>query len=225
MARPSKEILRTLSSAHLRAIGRVATQWNALELTVLWVLSKVAGSGLTTTVVLAGSQNATAWAEMLQKLTRDTKAITGSKTELDRIRTRIEEAQRKRNDVVHAAWHPRAEVRGIIAEAMIQPKPKAGDRVTATALPKRGKEIYKDIAYTSAEMLKVADEIQATESDLFDWFARWQRSPRGLLSLQPPVGPAQPNRLAEVLLQPSTRQFGLGGGLSGGLLGSHYARE
>lgn len=214
MASTKNDLLRSLSTSHFRAIGRVAAQWNALELTILWAIGKESGLNMKTAAILAGSQNATAWCEMLKKLSGDTKTVTRKKTALDTICARVTIAQKQRNDVVHAAWHPREEIRGGLFGELPAQKPKAKDKILGTGVPKRGTSSFTVIEYDSTQMLAVAAEIESIEQALFDWLdPRMTRRRLENAPPPPPGSPHQTNKLLALLQQkqpsPATQEGGL----------------
>lgn len=169
MAGSSNSLLKSLSTSHFRAIGRVASQWSALELTILWAIGRESGIDLTTATILAGSQNASTWCEMLCKLSGDTKSLTGKKTRLDSILERVRNAQTSRNSIVHAAWHPREEVRTGLLTTSPTVKATSKDKIKGMGIPKRGKSVFLKIEYDAAQMLAVAKEIELIEQALFEW--------------------------------------------------------
>lgn len=182
MVRKKKEVLKALSSAHLRAIGSVAAHWNLLELTLLWAISKIAKVSYSQAIIMAGAQNAEAWCAMLQKMTGDTKRPgPGAKpTKLDKLTTSVQELHAKRNEVVHASWHPRTPIVAGLLSATHPPSapPKGKDKASGTGIPKRGKKVMNFIDYTSSEILAISNQIEKIEQDVYEWLGHWQKVQR-----------------------------------------------
>lgn len=204
MPKSVSRIRKALSAAHLQAIGLVAAHWSELELTLLWALSKTAGIGFVKTVTLAGSQNVTAWCEMLSKLTGQP---LSKGSPLGKLKQQIADAQVQRNQVVHAAWHSREEVRGgLLGE--IAPKPMgAKDVASGTGVPKRGKSPLITIEFTAPEMRKVAAEIAAIEQSVHEWvyqYLQTQQTRAGRPLLSPAPTQANNKLLALLLHQQSS---------------------
>jgi hypothetical protein len=186
-------ILSALSDSHLRAIGKVAAQWSALELTMMYCISRITGSTIKQAVILTGSQNVASWCDMLKKLTEDSKPFTGKATELDRICKQIIDIQSERNAVVHTAWHPRVALIGLLGSPTELVRIKSKEQASGVGVPKRGTQVYKDVAYSAPEMIRVAKDIQAAETDLFAWMQKRPKTPprqsaiRALSEIHPPV--------------------------------------
>lgn len=181
MARPQTYTIKTLSTTHLRAIGKVAAEWSSLELTILLTLAAAAKVDFKTATILVGTQNVTVWCEMLKKLTGDSAAYKKRKkkpgepdtkkkpTELDRLCERINELQRERNEIVHAVWFPTTPL-GLPDFDSFPPKTsKSKDKLLATTFPKRGKKTTKFTIKTAKEMLAVASGIAKVGLDLHVW--------------------------------------------------------
>lgn len=169
---PKKQVLKALSDPHLRAIGLVAAQWASLEISILWVLSKESSLSLTQTVVLAGSQNASAWCEMLRKLT-DPERVPGkpkAKTDLDPITGEITALLTLRNSIVHTSWNTPESVGGLLnyVEAKTA-RPRAAHKAEGIGIPKRGNKIFSVTMFTTSEMLAIATRIQKVEQSLYSW--------------------------------------------------------
>lgn len=169
MAKQKNEILKALRDTHLRAIGKVAAQWSALEITILFVISKALNVSFTQATIVCGSQNASAWCDMLKKLTNESKG-----SELATVCKTIEDLQSKRNNIVHAYWHPRQEVANGLFGLNITPQ-KPPILARGIGVPKRGKEIFRQFEYAPQDILKVANEIAKAERSLFDWHSQRQK--------------------------------------------------
>lgn len=205
MAPPKKRIHEALSPAHLKAIGRVAAQWSSLELTLIWVLSKVTDIPLSTMLLLVGSQSTKQWCDMLIKITRDSKNFhsilaRGPKpvqTELDILCAEIEDLRPLRNQIVHATWDPPTVRIGRL---------KAKDKAEGTGI-KRNAGMLNVFQYSSLEMLKIANRIEAVEQAAFDWLNLRKKRLRLAAALKtgagaPSPSPSPSNRLANLLKAP-----------------------
>lgn len=175
MARKKNEVLKALRETHIRAIGKVAAQWSVLEITILFVIAKVLNVEFRDAVAVCGSQNATAWCDMLKKLTKESKSTGAPKrTVLDNICQTISELQTKRNDIVHGYWHPRKEVATGLLGLPLNPS-KPPELASGIVVPKRGVAVFRQIEMTPSEMLKTANEIAKAERELFDWYSQRQK--------------------------------------------------
>lgn len=167
MSAPKKPVLKALSDSHLRAIGMVAAHWARLEVTLLWIISRTCNIELKQAVILAGAQNATAWCEMLQKLTTPEQEAGKPKirTPIDEIVEKVKLLLTSRNNIVHTSWFDTRDFSvGLIN--FVDERPKANQKARGAGIPKRGRKIFLDTSYTAKEMLKVASEIQAVEQAL-----------------------------------------------------------
>lgn len=183
MARVKSSVLRAVSDAHLRAIGKVSAEWNDLELVILYSIAKTINLSLSHTAILVASQNVRAWCDILKRLTRESRSYNKKSpaTELDKLCDEIDELQKKRNQIVHASWHLDQSQPGLLGGLMnpaifsAPPKPKAATKVTGIGVPKRGAKPFIDVEMTTKDMLAVAKSIQAIQLKLSAWLARRQQ--------------------------------------------------
>jgi hypothetical protein len=180
MAKQKSEVLKALRDTHLRAIGKVAAQWSALEITILFVISKTLNVSFSDATAVCGSQNASAWCDILKKLTKESKSAgLPENTELDRVCITITKLQTKRNDIVHGYWHPRREMSSGLLGLSLNPNIPS-KLASGIGVPKRGTKIFKLIELTPEDMLNTANEIAQAERALFEWHS--QRQKRHLLA-------------------------------------------
>ncbi len=189
MGHPKKQILKALSDSHLRAIGLVAAQWAQLELTLISILSKTSNIPVKQTLILAGAQNATAWCDMLHKLTYEPHALGKPKvkTSLDPIRQRIADLQAQRNTIVHTAWfEPKAEIPSGLFGDIPRARIRASQTAEGAGIPKRGNKIVTITSYSAKEMLAVASKIEKVELDVSSWHHQQQPTSRLIELLRTP---------------------------------------
>lgn len=202
MSALKKPVLKALSDSHLRAIGMVAAHWAQLEVTLLWIVSRVCKIELKQAVVLAGAQNATAWCEMLRKLTSPVQEVGKPKIRMpiDPICETVQTLLKERNNIVHTAWYDARDFTvGLIN--FVDVRPKATQKARGAGIPKRGSKIFLETSYTARERLKVASEIQAVERSLFGWWDQRQKVSRLAELQRNPSSPPTPTRKSQSLAQ------------------------
>jgi hypothetical protein len=204
MPRQKSAIRKALTPSHLQAIGLVAATWNSLELTLLYLISKMAETRFPTTVAMVSPSNFAAWLDMLRRLTRRSKEHSWKEKELVKICERMKSRHTERNAVVHAVWGEQSGI-GLAKTA------------SGFGMPKRGLTVFLEIEKTSAEMRAIAKRILEVEQELIGWYAKQQpmttlqRLSQGLLAVQnhqpssatrQSQQSASPQKLADLLLPP-----------------------
>jgi hypothetical protein len=165
MAWPKKKrILKTLSAAHLRAIGSVSAHWSLCSLRCSGQSPETQHQP-TEHITLVGSQGVDAWAAMLVAFTgHSARGVRGMRpTKLEEILGELTELKWKRNEVVHAGSYER---RGIIAAQM---RPTATQHAKGFGIKKRGTALLVDIEMNSADMLGITSRIEVLERSISEW--------------------------------------------------------
>ena len=210
MPRKKSQVRKALTDSHLKAIGTVAASWSSLEMSILYIMAKIASIPFQTALILAGPSNLAAWSDMLKKLCGQATRYGWNEKKLSSLLEKIKKLSSERNNVVHASWSPETnnQQTGLlwIPPTNAQP-PKIAKGL---GVPKRGKSVLISVEKTAADIRDVAKKIEATEQELFVWLA--QTPPRHVqlaLALEAQGRqnpPTNPNRLSS-LLSPS---LGLG---------------
>ena len=178
---PAKSVLKALGDSHLRAIGLVAAQWAELEMSVVWVLSRIADISLSKAVILAGAQNAVAWIDMIKKISYgiQQEGQPKIKTAIDPISKEIADLLKLRNDIVHTSWNQPSSTAGLLdIEGKPNTRPRAALRAEGIGIPKRGSKVFSRTSLNTREMLKIATRIQEVEQTLFLWWNQRQKTNR-----------------------------------------------
>lgn len=188
---PAKQtsIQKFLKPNHLHAIGLVAAQWSSLELTVIFIIAKLAQLDVASTITLVAPSNFASWLEMLRKLTIQSKEIAWKEPQLVKLSEKMRTLQTARNGVVHAAWMPGQTESN-----------KKWPSVSGIGVPKRGLKILLSIDKTPAQMRALAKAIESAESALVGWQNLRREEPqiKGLLGKlydldNPPTNPPTPD--------------------------------
>lgn len=163
-------VLRALSSAHLRAIGKVAAQWSSLETAMLRTISEIAEIEYETLLLLIGSSGTKSWTEIL-------KALTGAEKRgvLALLCAEINDLYSMRNQIVHCDWRPPIKITpgmGLLGASFADP-PKPNERASGTGIKKRSATPLVSISFSAREMLAVAKQIAEVERDLLGWKRHW----------------------------------------------------
>lgn len=171
---PTKQtsIQKFLKPNHLQAIGLVAAQWSSLELTVIFIIAKIAKIDVASTITMVAPSNFASWLEMLRKLTIQSKELSWKEPQLVKLSEKMRTLQTARNGVVHAAWMPGPNESN-----------KRWPSVSGIGIPKRGLKILLSIEKTPAQMRSISKAIEAAESALVSWHNLKREEPRikGLL--------------------------------------------
>lgn len=175
MAVKKQRIYDTLRPAHLQAIGKVAANWNELEFSLLTTLAKVANIEMQNLVTLVGSQNVTAWCEMLKTFAAKSEEYAWKADQLTAICQSATELIGKRNSIVHSAWLDTRPMGGMLSPGLPFGRPS----VTAEGIgiKKRGTSQFIVVHHTAVEMRTIAKEIVLTTQAFLAWLHR--RKPQG----------------------------------------------
>lgn len=172
-------VLRALSDAHLRAIGKVAAQWSSLEFAILRVIADVARIDHQTALVMLAAQGFPSWCEILKAVSGDVtpkpKPVMNTPTALESLITEMLDLHRHRNNIVHCAWSaPYGITPGMgLLGTYLLPTPKANEKASGSGLKKRQNNPVFPISYTAKEMLAIASKIDKAETALHAWRRRW----------------------------------------------------
>lgn len=186
-------VLRALSDAHLRAIGKVAAQWSSLEFEILRVISDISRVDQQTTMIMVAAQGFISWCELLKALSGDVspkpKPKNNTPTALESLVTAMGDLHRKRNNIVHCAWDaPYGITPGMGLIGMYPlPAPKAREQASGRGLKKRQADPVFPIAYSATEMLAIAREISKAETALLAWRHQWLQAHAP--KTEPRIGP------------------------------------
>jgi len=160
----TKEI--TLSPSHLQAIGKVASEWAALEFSFQWAMVKMSQVPYDKVVAFTSPSPMNVWLDILTNLMRLQAPDADLPKPMSILFEKIREAQKNRNDIVHAVW-------------MIQfPKDRGKDRLYATdkaygiIFPKKMKKLMDKRAFTAAEMRAIARDIHQLADEFRDRFLK-----------------------------------------------------
>ncbi len=181
MARRRSVTSKALSASHLRAIGKVAATWSALELTMLNAIADAAKLDLRDAIILVGSQNVAQWCEVLKKLTGDSNEFLPRQenkqnkksplTQLDVICATITKLQPRRNQVVHTYWRQNAPEQGLYGIG--SPQSTTGKLpAVGVSIPKRGNKVILSVAMNSRDMLSVARDTEEARRSLLAWMGQ-----------------------------------------------------
>ena len=172
-------VLKALSDAHLRAIGKVAAQWSALEFAILRTISDVARTDHHTTLTMIAAQGFVSWCEILKAVSGDVtpkpKPKLNTPTELESLVTTMTTLHKHRNNIVHCAWDAPFGITPGMGLLGIHdlPRPKAHEKAKGSGLKKRERDPVFPISYTAKEMLGYARQIDRAETALHDWKRQW----------------------------------------------------
>ena len=170
-------VLRALSDAHLRAIGKVSAQWSSLESSIIWAISEVALVPHHTVLVMVGTQGVRPWFEILRSLSDD-HLLPDRPTILGGLWTTVERLQGQRNAIVHCNWDaPMSVIENEDggADVYYHPKPKSSNKAAGQGISRSKKAPVMEIAFTAKEMLKVAREIEEAQRVLLVWVFWWKK--------------------------------------------------
>ena len=160
MARNRSEIRKDLSKSHLHAIGLVAAEWSLLEFYILFILSKMTGMKLVTTVTLTAPSSIVSWLEALQKIAEREEAYKPGIPRLKKMCKTITMLLTERNGIVHACWL------GAGAKNHL-------DKADGFGIPKRGKKIYVPVVKSAPDMRAIATQISEAQADLLAWWGQY----------------------------------------------------
>lgn len=144
----------TLSPSHLQAIGKVASEWAALEFSFQWAMVKVSQVPYDKVVAFTASSPMNGWLDILTNLMRLQTRDADLGKPISVLFEKIRKAQAKRNAIVHAVW------------SIQFPKDWGKDRLYATnkaygtGFPKKRKTPMVHQTYTAAEIRNVASEVR-----------------------------------------------------------------
>lgn len=153
----SPAIKKALNDKQLRAMGLVAAEWSLLERIIFQGIEHIAFDNYRyANVVLTNFNNPT----MLKIF--DALLSTCNKNKLtiekyQKLRTRIDDARKKRNDVLHGvwSWHPDDDTAALLDN-------RSGKRLDVVIKPK-----------TTKEMENIADEISELVKDLDNFMKKY----------------------------------------------------
>lgn len=144
-----------LSPGHLQAIGEVASEWSALEFSFQSAMVMVSEVPFEIVVAFTSPSPMYGWIDILNNLLRINPTCAAKTKSLPSLLEKIRNAQRKRNDIVHAVWGHQFPVD--IGKEFLD----AADKAFGVGFPKKNdKGLVNRFSYTAAEMHEVAIEIR-----------------------------------------------------------------
>ena len=153
------KISSKLSRQHLEAIGRVATEWSALEMEMIHAISSISGVGYVNACILAGPSAFASWVDMLIVLTRQNKEQSHNEIVFEALCKLMKKLLTLRNYMIHAHWMNQVRNASTTHYVMVPIVLRAADKAVGVGIPKRGRDITIEVRWTAPQMRTVIRSI------------------------------------------------------------------
>ena len=158
---------KALTDAHLREIGRIASEWSLLEFHMQLCIGALAGIENDALFVLTKGLSYTGWKECILALALRQSFGEAHEREARKLFNDLDALQLERNKAVHTAWMYEERFEG---DPLKWVGGTTGTSAAGSAFPKRGRKSLIAVEMTIIDMAQIADRIIGARETLIELF-------------------------------------------------------